>query len=146
MGLVDFLKGCDDFFMGEQRRRDEDWERTFGHKIGKPWEKVETYGEQKVREAREKAERERAEYEIEAKREAEIQRKAEEKAKQKRETRVRELKEAFEKAGRRENFADPSEIDALDLTLTEKKIMQQCRRPKCHGCKLGWVCPKFHFE
>ena len=41
------------------READEYWERTHGHKIGKPWEKVETYEEQEKREAREKAESER---------------------------------------------------------------------------------------
>ncbi len=60
--------------------------------------------------------------------------------------RIAELKDAFEKSGREQNFADPAEIDDLDLSLTEKKIMQQCRRPKCHGGKLGWICPKFWSE
>lgn len=59
--------------------------------------------------------------------------------------RIRELKEAFEKSGRRHNSAEPEEVEAL-LTLTEKKIIQQCRRPKCHGCKLGWICPKYWSE
>ena len=56
-----------------------------------------------------------------------------------------ELKEAFEKSGRRHNSAEPEEVEAL-LTLTEKKIIQQCRRPKCNGCKLGWICPKYWSE
>lgn len=60
--------------------------------------------------------------------------------------RVTELKQAFEESGRKQNYADPSEIDNLNLTLTEKKIMQQCKRPKCNGCKLGWICPKFWSE
>ena len=59
--------------------------------------------------------------------------------------RIRELKEAFEKSGRRHNSAEPEEVETL-LTLTEKKIIQQCRRPKCHGCKLGWICPKYWSE
>ena len=60
--------------------------------------------------------------------------------------RVTELKQAFEASGRKQNYADPSEMDNLNLTLTEKKIMQQCKRPKCNGCKLGWICPKFWSE
>ena len=56
--------------------------------------------------------------------------------------RIRELKDAFEKSGQRHNSAEPEEVESL-LTLTEKKIIQQCRRPKCHGCKLGWICPKY---
>lgn len=60
--------------------------------------------------------------------------------------RVAELKQAFEASGRKQNYADPSEMDNLNLTLTEKKIMQQCKRPKCNGCKLGWICPKFWSE
>ena len=60
--------------------------------------------------------------------------------------RITELKQAFEASGRKQNYADPSEIDRLKLTLTEKKIMQQCKRPKCNGCKLGWICPKFWSE
>ena len=60
--------------------------------------------------------------------------------------RVTELKQAFEESGRKQNYADPSEIDKLNLTLTEKKIMQQCKRPKCNGCKFGWICPKFWSE
>lgn len=59
--------------------------------------------------------------------------------------RIRELKEAFEKSGRRYNSVDTEEVETL-LTLTAKKIIQQCRRPKCHGCKLGWICPKFWSE
>ena len=59
--------------------------------------------------------------------------------------RIKELKQAFEASGRKYNSAEPSEVEEL-LTLTEKKIIQQCRRPKCHGCKLGWICPKFWSE
>ena len=60
--------------------------------------------------------------------------------------RRQELMQAFEHSGRKENFADPSEIDSLNLTLTEKRIMQHCKRAQCHGCKLGWICPKFWAE
>ena len=56
--------------------------------------------------------------------------------------RIAELKKAFEESGRKQNFAEPAEVDTL-ISLTEKKIIQQCRRPQCHGCKLGWICPKF---
>ena len=59
--------------------------------------------------------------------------------------RIQELKQAFEASGRKYNSAEPNEVEEL-LTLTEKKIIQQCRRPKCHGCKLGWICPKFWSE
>ena len=59
--------------------------------------------------------------------------------------RITELKQAFEASGRKYNSAEPNEVDSL-LTLTEKKIIQQCRRPQCHGCKLGWICPKFWSE
>ena len=59
--------------------------------------------------------------------------------------RIAELKQAFEESGRKQNFADPSELDDL-LTLTEKKIVQQCRRTQCHGCRMGWICPKFWSE
>ncbi len=59
--------------------------------------------------------------------------------------RIRELKEAFEKSGRRHNSAEPEDVETL-LTLTAKKIIQQCRRSKCHGCKLGWICPKYWAE
>lgn len=59
--------------------------------------------------------------------------------------RITELKQAFETSGRKYNSAEPNEVDSL-LTLTEKKIIQQCRRPQCHGCKLGWICPKFWSE
>ena len=59
--------------------------------------------------------------------------------------RIAELKQAFEESGRKKSFADPSELDTL-LNLTEKKIIQQCRRPQCHGCKMGWICPKFWSE
>ncbi len=60
-------------------------------------------------------------------------------------SRITELKQAFEASGRKYNSAEPCEVETL-LTLTEKKIIQQCRRPKCHGCKLGWICPKFWAE
>ena len=59
--------------------------------------------------------------------------------------RITELKQAFEASGRKYNSAEPCEVETL-LTLTEKKIIQQCRRPQCHGCKLGWICPKFWAE
>ena len=62
-----------------------------------------------------------------------------------RSVRIPELKQAFEASGRKHNIAEPDEVETL-LTLTEKKIIQQCRRPKCHGCKLGWICPKFWSE
>ena len=62
-----------------------------------------------------------------------------------RSVRISELKQAFEASGRKQNFAEPGEAETL-LTLTEKKIIQQCRRPHCHGCKLGWICPKFWSE
>jgi len=62
-----------------------------------------------------------------------------------RSVRISELKQAFEASGRKQNFAEPDEAETL-LTLTEKKIIQQCRRPHCHGCKLGWICPKFWSE
>lgn len=62
-----------------------------------------------------------------------------------RSNRIQELKDAFEKSGRSHNSAAPEEVETL-LTLTEKKIIQQCRRPKCHGCKLGWICPKYWSE
>ena len=132
MGLGDFFKGCDDFLFGEKRRADEHWERTHGHKIGKPWEKVETYGEQMVREQREKWERE-----------ANERARADEEVSRKTEARIQELKQAFEASGRKENAADTSEVETL-CNLTEKKMIQQCRRPRCLGCKLGWICPKFH--
>ena len=56
--------------------------------------------------------------------------------------RIAELKKAFEESGRKQNFAEPAEVDTL-ISLTEKKIIRRCRRPQCHGCKLGWICPKF---
>ena len=59
--------------------------------------------------------------------------------------RIKELKQAFEASGSKYNSAEPDEVEKL-LTLTEKKIIQQCRRPKCHGCKLGWICPKYWTE
>ena len=59
--------------------------------------------------------------------------------------RIKELKDLFEVSGRKQNFADSSELDSL-LNLTEKKIIQQCRRPQCHGCKMGWICPKYWSE
>ncbi len=62
-----------------------------------------------------------------------------------RSNRIQELKDAFEKSGHSHNSAAPEEVETL-LTLTEKKIIQQCRRPKCHGCKLGWICPKYWSE
>ncbi len=55
--------------------------------------------------------------------------------------RIEELKQAYEASGRKKNIADVSEMEDL-LSLTEKKTIQQCRRPQCHGCKLGWICPK----
>ena len=60
-------------------------------------------------------------------------------------SRITELKQAFEASGRKYHSAEPNEVEEL-LTLTEKKIIQQCRRPQCHGCKLGWICPKFWAE
>ncbi|MGI5923156.1 MAG: hypothetical protein ACOX9E_04355 [Lentisphaeria bacterium] len=59
--------------------------------------------------------------------------------------RIKNLKEAFEASGRKKNAANPDEVETL-LTLTEKKIVQQCKRPHCRGCKLGWICPKFWSE
>ena len=59
------------------------------------------------------------------------------------EKRLKELKNAYEASGRTENIANPDEIDVF-CSLTEKRIIQQCRRQKCHGCKMGWICPKFH--
>lgn len=57
--------------------------------------------------------------------------------------RIAELKHAFESSSRKQNFADPSEIEAL-LTLPEKKIIQQCSRNRpCERCPLGYVCPKY---
>lgn len=138
MGLGDFFKGVDDFFFGEKRRADEDWERTWGHKIGKPWEKVETYGEQRIREEREKSEHEMREF-------IENNERLIQEGERQHLARIQELKRAFEASGRKENYAETSEVETL-LNLTEKKIIQQCHRPKCLGCKLGWICPKFHFE
>lgn len=57
--------------------------------------------------------------------------------------RIAELKHEFENSSRKQNFADPSEIEAL-LTLPEKKIIQKCTRNRpCERCSLGFVCPKF---
>ncbi len=151
MGVMDFMNGVNRVLefvsdpSGEKRKRDEHWERTFGHKIGKPWERVETYGEQRIREAREKNERELKAFEMRMAKEAEEARKEAERANTERLARIKELKQAFEASGQKFNSADPDEVETL-LTLTEKKIIQQCRRPKCHGCKLGWICPKYWVE
>ncbi len=148
MGILDIINGVNnalDFIndpSGDKRRRDEDWERTFGHKIGRPWEKVETYGEQRLREFEEKSKQKQQDFEEAAaleQTEMELDNAKEELARQ---ARIQELQTAYESSGRKENFAEASEVETL-LTLTEKKIIQQCRRPKCHGCKLGWICPKF---
>ena len=128
-----FLDKINDFLVNscpplkEKRKADEDWERTWGHKIGKPWEKVETYGEQYIREMREQSARRKAQVDS-----ANCARR-------------QKLRRLFEEAGRKQNFAEDGEVDTL-LSLTEKKIIQQCRRKHCRGCKLGYVCPKYYPE
>lgn len=56
--------------------------------------------------------------------------------------RIVELKQAFEKSEGELNYAESLDVEIL-ITLNEKKIIQQCNRPKCKGCKFGWICPKY---
>jgi hypothetical protein len=150
MGILDILNKVNDALdsfpgMSERKKAEEHWERTFGHKIGKPWEKVETYGEQKIRELEEKRKKEFFEFQEECAKTHKQSMLAQAEAERVRLSRIQELKQAFEETGFTENFAETSEVETL-LTLTEKKIVQQCHRSQCHGCKLGWICPKFHFK
>lgn len=92
-----------------------------------------------------KVEEERKEREKEREKEWKEREKEREKKRNEIQSRIDHLKEAFEASGRKENAANSDEVETL-LTLTEKKIIQQCKRPHCHGCKLGWICPKFWSE
>ena len=60
----------------------------------------------------------------------------------KREKRIKELKEKFVASGEKQNFADTDEVGNL-LQPAELDIIKHCQRQKCHGCSLGWICPKY---
>lgn len=124
------------------KKMDEDMPRdSFAEQV-KKWEQEQDEWMERIRQEQEqKRDEELKKLEQETEEAEERQREQEQKVA----ARIKELKQAFEASGRKYNSAEPCEVETL-LTLTEKKIIQQCRRPQCHGCKLGWICPKFWAE
>ena len=132
MGIIDWIS----------KKMEEDKPRDFWAETLKEHDEWMKKVDQKLAERKKKADQKLAEWLEKGKQEAEEEHRQWEKQVA---PRIKELKQAFEASGRKCNSAEPNEVEQL-LTLTEKKIIQQCRRPKCHGCKLGWICPKFWSE